>query len=338
MIDVITSYKWVRGRFPIGIHVQNCFLNDGEDGCIGHLSIGIDKLEKTSNTWQPNQLWFSGIISGCGVVLIWSGWIVSSRWGLHNLTVVDLTWLRFTMAAILTLPLSLRYNWKKMPVRRAMIIALGCGFPYTLLIYYGLNILPSANVSVIVNGSLPIITAIFAVFFLKKTFTRMTLMLLVTMFVANLMVMSSSHLFNINALYGLSLLLLAAIALAIYMTAVKLWDVSLKDILVWVPTINAVLVTPIWIISDSNLSECPLKEILFHLFYQGFLVSIVALFLFSYTVKILGSVITSMFTAFVPALTALLGILFLSEWPTSMQWIGIGLCMGGLLASCYKTA
>lgn len=278
--------------------------------------------------------WLLGVLAGCAIVLIWSGWIIASRSTLqHSLNPVDLTWLRFVCAAVVVLPLSLRHDWRALPLGRALVIALGCGFPYTLLSYYGLTILPSANASVIVNGTLPIFAAMLAYFVLRQAWTVSTLALAGIMLVANALAMSSPDLVSLAALRALLVLLLAAAVLSVYMTAVKAWAVSLKEIVVWVPTINAVLFTPVWLMSESGIAACPPGELLFQLLYQGVLVSVVALFLFSYAVKVLGSVTTSMFMAFVPAATAILALLLLGERPGAAQWCGIALCSAGLLLS-----
>ena len=114
-----------------------------------------------------------GIHAACAVVAIWSGCIVSSRWGLNsNIAAIDLTWLRFTTAALVTLPLAIKYNWRHLPLGKALVVAFGCGFPYVLFAYLGLQFTPSANASVLINGLLPVVTSLLGYFFLSGKMTK----------------------------------------------------------------------------------------------------------------------------------------------------------------------
>jgi drug/metabolite transporter (DMT)-like permease len=130
---------------------------------------------------------------------------------------------------------------------------------------------------------------------------------------------------------GLLLLFAAAWVMSIYMTAVKAWQVSTRDILVWVPWINGLLFLPIWWLMPHVLPEAPLSDVLLQVIYQGIVVSVLALFLLGFVIRELGSMTSSLFMAFVPASAALLAIPVLNEWPDTLQWGAIGLCTLGLM-------
>ncbi|MBO9497744.1 EamA family transporter, partial [Thalassotalea sp. G20_0] len=134
------------------------------------------------------------VLSGLAVMLIWSGWIVFSRLGLQStLTASDMTLLRFGTAALCTLPLAIRYPWKRVKMYRVLIVGLGCGFPYTLLSFYGLALNPAAYAGVIVNGSLPIVSGILCWILLKEKPSLAMAVTVVLLAIANALLWYNTH-------------------------------------------------------------------------------------------------------------------------------------------------
>ena len=64
--------------------------------------------------------------------------------------------------------------------------------------------------------------------------------------------------------------------------------------------------------------------------FQGILVTIVSLLLYGRAVAILGASGGAAFGALVPALSALLAIPLLGEWPNETDWVGIVLISAGV--------
>jgi drug/metabolite transporter (DMT)-like permease len=274
-------------------------------------------------------------LAGLSVMMIWSGWIVISRDSMStNLTAGDVTLIRFVTAALFTLPLSLAYSWRDIPIKRALVVALGCGFPYTLFTFYGLSSNSAANAGVIVNGFLPVISAILAVIFLNNKLGKPAWLAIALIVCANFLVLVpelTGSQISYQFIVSILLLLTASGILATYMTAVKYWQVSLKEVLIWVPSINAILFIPVWFFLPHQLFSATVENILVQAGYQGLIVSVFALFLFTYAIKHLGTVISSLFMAMVPAITALLGLWILGESPSAFAWWGIVVCTMGLL-------
>jgi drug/metabolite transporter (DMT)-like permease len=71
-------------------------------------------------------------------------------------------------------------------------------------------------------------------------------------------------------------------------------------------------------------------ELTFQAFFQGILVTIVALALYGHAVAILGASDGAAFGALVPALSALFAIPLLAEWPTESSWVAIVLVSTGV--------
>ena len=274
----------------------------------------------------------SAYIAATVVVCIWAGWITLSRMGVHtSLTAYDITFLRFTTAAILTLPFSLRYNWREVKWNQVLVVALGCGFPYTMFSFIGLKTIKAANAGVLVNGMLPVIGVFFTLFWFKEKLSKMKYLAVFILLAANLLIANLSDNFSMGYLPGILSLLAAALIFSTYMAAIKRWGYGMKDVIAFVPAVNAVLFFPLWLWGPSALLDSTLQDVLTQAFYQGLVVSVLALILVTYTVTKLGTGTMSVFLSYVPVLTAVLAFFFLDESLSLQEQLGILLCSVGLL-------
>lgn len=275
---------------------------------------------------------FSAYIAAVIVVFIWSGWITLSRMGVHtNLTPYDITLLRFGTAAILTLPFSLRYDWKNVKWHRVLLVALGCGFPYTMFSFIGLKTTKAANAGVLVNGMLPVIGLLFTLFWFKEKVSKMKYLAIFVLLAANLLMANLTSGFSASYLPGILCLLSAALVFSTYMAATRRWGYGMKDVIAFVPLVNAVLFLPLWFMNSSAIWSSPVQDVLIQMIYQGIVVSIFALLLITFSVSKLGSGTMSVFLSYVPVVTAILAFFFLKESLSFTEQTGIVLCSIGLL-------
>lgn len=266
------------------------------------------------------------------VLCIWSGWITLSRMGVQTqLSPYDITFLRFGTAALLTLPFSIRYDWSSVKWHRVLLVALGCGFPYTMFSFIGLKTIKAANAGVLVNGMLPVIGLFFILFWFKEKVSRTKVVAIFCLLLANVMMMNWTSTFSSVYIMGILALISAALVFSIYMAATRMWGYTMKDVIAFVPLVNAVLFLPVWLYFPSQILYTPFADVLLQVVYQGVVVSILALLLITYAVGRLGSGTMSIFLSYVPALTALLGYLFLQESLSSLEQMGIVLCSVGLI-------
>ena len=91
-----------------------------------------------------------------------------------------------------------------------------------------------------------------------------------------------------------------------------------------VSTGSLVIYLPVYLaLYGTRLARLPLAEITVQALFQGVLVTIVSLLLYGRAVAILGASGGAAFGALVPALSALLAIPLLDEWPNQTDWVGI---------------
>jgi drug/metabolite transporter (DMT)-like permease len=274
--------------------------------------------------WKP-------CLAGALVVLIWSGWITISRYGVRSLlTPADITLLRYCTAFIIVLPLTFKYPWKKFSLYQYLIVGLGVGFPYAMVSFYGLMEIRAAHAGVLVNGMLPVFGAIAAWLFFKQQVSLVRYGAILLIFMANL-VMTGENLFSSDHVFGIFLLLSAAVIYTFHMLGVGVWGFTWKDVLVVVPVVNCVLFLPLWFFFPSTGFNVPMSEILLQAMYQGIVVNVVALSCVAYAIRHLGTITVSLFMSFVPVITAMFAWLLLGENLSGLEITGIVGCTTGLV-------
>jgi drug/metabolite transporter (DMT)-like permease len=80
----------------------------------------------------------------------------------------------------------------------------------------------------------------------------------------------------------------------------------------------------------AALAQAPPAELAIQVIFQGVLVTIVSLLLYGRAVAILGASGGAAFGALVPALSALIAIPLLGEWPGAAEWLGIVVISAGV--------
>jgi len=276
----------------------------------------------------------SGVIAGLAVVVIWSGWIIISKWGLsHALTVWDVTGIRFLTAAIIVFLYASISKTKLKPIFTwpVVICSLCCGSFYVCASLIGLLMSDAANTGVIINGLLPLMCAAIIFLWKKERLNATQYVGVLLILLANFLLFSSAG----GATFAAFLwLLVASFFIAFYSVSMKIWGVNIKTIMFAVPIINALFFTPIWFFLPSNIGIAPLTEIALQGVYQGIIVSIVALFCMSYSINKLGAVSASTIMALVPIVSVLLAMGFLQQQVSLQMAISIVICSLGI--ACYS--
>lgn len=281
-----------------------------------------------ANANKDRQFGIAAILS---VVMIWSGWIVVSSWGVHqNLTSWDITFLRFSTAALVTAPLlyKQRKNLSAIFNVRVALCALGCGFPYTMTSFFGLAQSPASNAGVIVNGALPIFAALMSFLWVKQRISSSKFLGIGLITAANALIFFDGGSAN---LIGSLLLLGAALFLSAYSVSMRVWNISVDVLIVAVPWINALLFFAIWLFAPTGMHVATQGEIMLQILYQGVVVSVIALFLMTYSINILGSVTASTFMGLVPVVSAFMAFVILDESLTPLGLISVGVCSIGIV-------
>ena len=241
----------------------------------------------------------------------------------------------FFVASVIVFPFFLflnRSDKKKIFSLSIIICSLFYGSFYLITSLIGLKLSNASNVGLIVNGFLPVMSAIIIYIWTREKINKIQ-------FFAIFMIVGSSLLllsYKSITYKAFLLFLISSACMSFYSVAINRWQINLKLIMIFVPIINFLFFLPFWIFLPSNLTNASLKNIAFQAVYQGIVVNLIALFFMSYLIRSLGAMRASTMMAFVPVAIILFAHLFLDEQIALSTMITGVLCTVGIVL--YNTS
>jgi drug/metabolite transporter (DMT)-like permease len=269
-----------------------------------------------------------GALYGLAAVSIWSGWIVVARLGLRtSLTPWDIAALRFGVAGLFLLPYVLnkgfalgRLGWTGLAA-----IVVGGGAP-VLLANAGLQFAPAAHAGALFPGVMPLAVAILAAAILHEPFTEakkigFVLILLGVFGIA----WGTGVAVNSRQSIGHALFLGSALAWACYTVAMRRARLEGLHAAAIAAVGALVLYMPVYLLVEgsTSLAGAPWQDIGLQAVVQGLLTAIASLVFYGRAVSILGASSGAAFAALSPAMTAVMAIPILGEWPRAVDWAAI---------------
>jgi drug/metabolite transporter (DMT)-like permease len=275
-----------------------------------------------------------GALYGLGAVTIWSGWIVVARLGLRtSLTPWDIAALRFGVAGVLLLPYVFRHGLAldRLGWWGLAAIVLGGAGP-VFLANSGLLFAPAAHAGALFPGVMPLMVALLAALLLKEVFTTRKKVGFAFILPGVLAIAwGSGGEFGSLQNVGHDLFLAAGLAWAFYTVAMRRARLDGLHAAAISAVGSMILYLPIFVVLPrSTLAGAPWSDVALQAVVQGVLTAIVSLLLYGKAVNILGASSGAAFAALCPAMTALLGIPILGEWPAASDWAAIGLISAGV--------
>lgn len=274
-------------------------------------------------------LWIGGVCA-LAVLAIWTSFILVARSSArHTLTPFDIAFLRFVFSGAIALPIAL-WRWPALRAGLGGAAALGrgaalaavAGVGYCAFAYTGFFFAPAAHAAVLLPGSLPLWTAVFAVLLLGDRLTAPRVAGLALIVVGDLLVGGSSllHAFDGGDLWKGDLLFLGGSACwALYGVLCRRWRVGAVDATLAIAMGCLVSYVPLFAagaaagLFTSHLDAAPWREIAFQAVFQGGFSMLIAGWAFTQVVTTFGPVRTTMMTALVPGLAALAAVPLLGE-------------------------
>jgi len=282
---------------------------------------------------NPNYL--KGAAFGFAAVSIWASWSVITRLAVTtSLDAWDIAALRFGVAGLLLSPVLVRRGLSRDRLGwlgLAVIIA-GLGAPYALAAAGGLHFAPARDQGALNPGCMPLFVALIAAIVLgEKLSATQKLGLLLILAGALIIVAWNAVAWSRLRTLGDALFLSAAFLSGCGTVVMRQAKLEPLHAAALVSTGSLVIYLPIYLaLYGTRLAQLPLAEITVQAIFQGVLVTIVSLLLYGRTVAILGASGGAAFGALVPALSALLAIPLLGEWPKETDWVAITLISAGV--------
>jgi len=266
---------------------------------------------------------------------IFSGWFAVTRLVVTgDLRVWDVVALRFGGGTLVLLPVLLgqcrHLPWRAW--RQGFVLAFLWGAPFVLFVVLGLQLTSASHASSITPGLMSVFAGVFAwAVFGERPSLRRGCGYGVILAGTTILIFA-----GVGAEAGVSLLGIASLVLAAAMWAgytLRLGRGGLASVqaAAFVCFWSAAVYVPLYLISGvSRLPDASLGEIAFQGFYQGLLVSGVAILAYNQAVALLGAVAAAAVTALVPVLATGVARLVLGETPSPVAWLAIAMITAGV--------
>jgi len=282
--------------------------------------------------------YLKGAACGLAAASIWASWSALTRFAVTtSFDPWDVALLRYGAAGVLLLPVVVRrglaldrLGWLGL----AVLIA-GAGAPYALVAAGALRLAPAAELSALNPGCIPLFVAAIAFAFVRETISpaqRTGLALIVAGAVLLVAVNADAAAsWGASRTFGAMLALFAALMWAIFTVVMRRADLDPLHAAALVSVGSLAIYLPVYLAwRGAALALIPLTELAVQAVFQGVLVTIVSLLLYGRAVALLGAPRGAAFGALVPALTALIAIPLLGEWPHATDWLAIVLISAGV--------
>ena len=203
-----------------------------------------------------------------------------------------------------------------------------------LLVNAGLLFAPAAHGGALFPGVMPLMVALLAAAILKEAFTpQKTVGLALIVLGAIGIVWITGGAVGTTQNIGHALFLAAGFVWACYTVAMRRARLDGLHAAAIAGVGSLVLYLPTYaLIAGTSVFKAPPFDIALQAIVQGVLTAIVALLLYGRMVSLLGATGGAAFVAFTPAMTALMGIPILGEWPSAIDWVAIAMISIGVYA------
>jgi drug/metabolite transporter (DMT)-like permease len=270
-----------------------------------------------------------GVACGFGAALFWALGFVAARYGLNvGFTPADLLMHRFLWSGFVFLPLVIRTGLRDLGGigwgRGVALMVLG-GPGMSILTYTGFQYVPLAHGSLIQPSCATLGGLLFAAALLGER-VSLSRMFGAFVIVAGLVVIGGESLSNtgFSGTAGDLIFVLTGFMFAGFGTLLRYWRVRAFSAAAVVSVLSLSLL-PVYVAFSGlgRVMALGVGENALQALGQGILAGPAAMYLFAFSIQLLGVARAAVFPAIVPALTLLTGWLLLGEPPTAQQIAGL---------------
>lgn len=276
-----------------------------------------------------------GVASGVGAALFWALGFVATRHGLKvGFTPADLLMHRFLWSGLAFLPFVVRAglgNLCGIGWGRGLLLMVLGGPVMSLISYIGFLFVPLGHGSVI-QPSCATLGGLFLAAALLRERISLSRLLGAMVIVGGLVVIGGESIGHIglSGVQGDLIFVLTGFMFAGFGTLLRYWRVSALSAAAVINVLSLSLF-PLYAASGGlgRVAAIGLGENALQALAQGILAGPGAMYLFVFSIQLLGVARAAVFPAIVPALTLLVGWLLLGEPPTALQTAGLVTVLSG---------
>ncbi|MEM9046885.1 MAG: DMT family transporter [Pseudomonadota bacterium] len=283
----------------------------------------------------------AGVAAALITVLCWAGFLLSLRFGIAgDYNQGSLVLMRFLPGFLLLAPIWWRLGFLPAGVRplHVVIIALGSGPFFFLLMSGGLAFAPASDAGALGPGFLPLLVALTSLIVLKERFSRLRVLGFLAILTGGLTIGGWEALtgWEDGRWQGHLLIISAVTTWAFYTVAFRLSGLTPLEAAALTMLWAAPVLLPLAWILGASIGSASFAAVASMTFVQGVLTGLLALLSYGQAVKLLGASRTAAFTALTPVLVLLGGYSLLGEQLDGVNIAGILIVSAGVfLASGF---
>lgn len=276
----------------------------------------------------------TGIVAALATVTMWGAWVVATRFGVAGtLTPVEVALLRVGPPGIVLLPLFLRL-WpevRRIGWGRTLVIMVGAGAPFLLVVGTGMRFAPAADAGALLPGTMPLWVSLFAAVFFAERFSPSRLAGLGLIVLGGVCVGGYSLVAGEPGEWRGHLLFLAGSAMwGCYTLALRFSGLGPWQAAALVNCGSFLVLLPLALILGDLQFNATTGELAGQVVAQGLFSGLLAMASYGFSVRALGAARASAFSALTPVIAALLAVPLLGEIPDLLTWFGIAAVVSGV--------
>lgn len=284
----------------------------------------------------------AGLVAALAAIAIYAGMFSVGRHGAaHGLDGFDQTAIRFAVSALLVLPFAAagaRSALRRLGMPRLLALFVLGGAPYSAIFLGGIVFAPVACGAALVPGLQPLaVLAVGAVLLGQRAPGPALSGSLVCLVGLGLVLWGAPERPAESGAMAVGIGLFAAAALLWggYAVALKSWALRPVEVLATTAPMSALLYVPFYLgwRGVGPIASSPWGAVALQVVYQGVLVGVAALVLYAWAVRAAGSTAVAALSPAMPVIAALIGLVFLGEAPSTVQWVGLVVVTAGLAVS-----
>ena len=264
----------------------------------------------------------TGLFWAATAIAIWSGSLVLLRFGVTtSLNAYDLTALRFGVAALILLPVILRHGFGLATLRPGglVLVVAGLGAPYVLMISWAMVSAPAGAAGALNPGVMAIAAILLGGIVQGERIGRLP-RIGILLILGGILVFTGGHIGGGHLLLVMSGIMWAGYTLVIRRACIPALQaaaiVAVGSALAYLPVYLAFL--------PKAVTVAPLPDVLMQAGFQGFAVSVIAIFAFNRSTELLGPVTGASLPALIPLATLGIGVVLLGEPAGGQETLGAG--------------
>lgn len=297
----------------------------------------MPSIPPDSSTDSSRAARLDGILCAIIAVMLFASFTLVSRLGLTTtrLTLPDLAMLRFAIAGLVLFPVFIKHRLERLRRSQAFLLAVTGGLGFVLFAYAGFRLAPASHGAVLLHGTIPLFTFLLTWFVAKRPTPgarRGGLVLIMLGICA--MAWDSVHTAATWQWLGDGALLLASLCWSAYGVVAQRSTAAPMQAAAIVAMGSLVCFLPVYLmLPSSGMAAVGWRDLLLQGVFQGILLGVVSIVVYTRAVVSLGAQRTAVFTAAVPCVTVIAGLWLLGEYPSWAALSGVAAVTAGMLTA-----